>query len=1005
MEERIERDLEGGRHAALAGELEALVQEHPLRERLRAHLMLALYRSGRQAEALEAYAGARRVLTDELGLEPSAELRELQRAILAQDATLAAVPSAGRREEAVEAARGVFVGREAEVAELREAWTDAVAGRGRLVLLVGEPGIGKSRLAEELIHQARMQRAQVLVGRCWEGGGAPAYWPWVQSIREYVRAADAGVLRARLGGGAADIAQMIPDVRERLPDVPEPPSPASEGARFRLFDSTARFLRDVAAERPLLLVLDDLHAADEPSLLLLRFIAGEVVDARILVLGTYRDVDPTVRDPLASTLAELAREPVTQRIHLTGLTNGDVAHFIEALVGTTPRAELVEAIHEETEGNPLFVGEIVRLLAAEGRLADADGRALSRLGIPQGVREVIGRRLRRLSEECVQILTLASVLGREFALEAIERLAGYPSKQVYELLDEAVSARVLTPGGRGRLRFAHALIRETLYEGLTTPRRVQLHRKAADTLEALYAADPEPHVAELTYHYVEAAPGGDVDKAIAYAQRAANRALGLLAFEEAARFYELALETVELKQAIDMGLRCELLLGLGEAQARAGDEAAASTAFLAAAELARSSGVAEQLARAALGYSGRFVWMVRGADEDVVPLLDDALSALGERESALRAKVLARLAGALRDQPEPERRGELTAQAVAIARRLDDRSALAYALDGRYCAVWGPDNPAERLEIADELLQVSREIGDRERLIQGHYYRAVALLEVGRIADVRDELRTMDRLVRELRQPAQRWYVEVLRGIVALFEGDYATADVAIRTGVEFGQTMRSRLSVVAFRVQSTMLEQVRGNLDYGVEVMEQSVKETPTLTAFPSILASLYAARGRNADAAAILSANAENDFEALPDNDKLFSWSLLGEVCCALADPTHAGALYELLAPYADRNVVCHPGCAIGSVSRYLGLLAALLDRVDDAVQRFDEALVMNERMSARPWLAHTQEDYARTLLARDHRGDDERARAFLDAALATYRDLGMTGPLARAESLVAG
>ena len=289
-----------------------------------------------------------------------------------------------------------------------------------------------------------------------------------------------------------------------------------EGARFRLFDSVGHFLRNAAASRPLVLVLDDLHVADEPSLLLLRFVAGGIAGSRILVVGTYRDVDPTVRDPLASTLAELAREQVTRRIELGGLTEEDISEYVELTAGTTPSAGLSAAIHTETGGNALFVAEVVRLLAADGHVSDVDARELWTLGIPQGVREVIGRRLRRLSEECVVVLTLASVLGREFALDALQRLTEVPADELLDLLDEPVAARVLTsvPGARGRLRFGHALVRETLYEGLTTPRRVQLHRRAGEALEALYAQDQEPHLAELAHHFLEAAPGGDLDKAL-----------------------------------------------------------------------------------------------------------------------------------------------------------------------------------------------------------------------------------------------------------------------------------------------------------------------------------------------------------------------------------------------------------------------------------------------------------------------------------------------------------
>jgi DNA-binding SARP family transcriptional activator/tetratricopeptide (TPR) repeat protein len=1001
LEDRIEADLAAGRHGALVGELEVLVSEHPLRERLRGQLMLALYRSGRQAEALDAYQDARRALVDELGIEPSPELRELEMAILRQDASLSLRPMTEVPTDATETTRGVFVGREAELAELRQAFADAVAGSGRLVLLVGEPGIGKSRLADEVMRHARTHGATVLVGRCWEGGGAPAYWPWVQSIREFVRNAEPDTLRTQLGPGAVDLAQIVPEVRKLLPDVPEPKALESESARFQLFDSTTTFLRTVAAERPLLLVLEDLHAADEPSLLLLRFVAGALGGSRILVVGTYRDVDPTVRDPLAATLAELAREPVTGRVQLTGLTELDVARFIELTADVDPSNELVTAIHDETEGNPLFVGEVVRLLSSEGRLQEADGRALSTLGIPQGIREVIGRRLLQLSDESTRVLTLAAVLGREFRLDVLERLSGLSANSLLDVLDEAITARLVmgVPGSRGQLRFAHALIRDTLYDELTTPRRVRLHRLVGEALETLYEEAEEPHLAEIAYHFFEAAPGGDVDRAVEYARRAADHAVRLLAYEETARLYASALEALELKPVIAARERCELLLGLGEAQARAGDESAARATFLRTAEVARSAGLSAELARAALGYSGRFVWMTRGLGEDASALLEDALSSLGERDSSLRARVLARLAGTLRDQPEPKRRDELSAEAVDMARRLDDRAALAYALDGRYSAIWGPHNVDERLPIIDEILTLADEVGDHERTIQARFYRAMAFFELCQMSDLYIELEEIERVVSDLRQPAQRWYVAVLRAILALFEGRFEVASrELIPNAFEIGRTMRAHMPRGSFRVQLFLLHREQGRIDSCVVTAEE-MREWPTINAFECFIAAAYIEAGRQADARAILKRLAGIDFDILLDNDKMWGWSLLAEVSAALGEAAHASRLYELLSPYSERNAVCHPAAALGSVARYLGLAATTFERYDEAEQHFEAALAANERMGARPWLAHAQEDYGRMLFARDGLGDRERAGKLVDTALANYRELGMDGPLAKA------
>ena len=556
LEERIEVDLELGGHSDVIGVLEGLVNEHPLRERFRAHLMLALYRSGRQADALEVYQATRRALTEELGIEPSRELRERQQAVLRQDAALDSPPISTA---APERSGGVFVGREHELAELVGALEAALAGRGRLVLLSGEPGIGKSRLADGLVGHARTLGARVIVGRCWEAGGAPPYWPWVQALRAYVRETDLDALQEQLGAGAGDIAQLLPELRE-LFELALPPAMDPEGARFRLFEAASSFLRSAAHARPIVLVLDDLHAADEPSLLLLRFVAREIADSRLLVACAFRDVDPTLRDPLTSTLAELVREPLASQIGLTGLSGADVGSYIELSTGVEPAPGLVEAIHAETDGNPLFVAEVVRLLDADGRIAEADAHQR----IPPGVRTVIGRRVARLPERCRSLLAPASVLGREFGFDALAHLSELPHDDMLDALDDAMAERIVTdvPGSPSRLRFCHALIRDPLYDELPSARRLQLHHDAGEALEAVYSVDLEPHLAELAQHFIAAGPAS-ADKAVDYARRAGHRAAGQLAYEEAARLYYMALPV------LDRGVnRCEVLLALGDSQAR-----------------------------------------------------------------------------------------------------------------------------------------------------------------------------------------------------------------------------------------------------------------------------------------------------------------------------------------------------------------------------------------------------------------------------------------------------
>jgi DNA-binding SARP family transcriptional activator len=635
LEERLDADLALGRHADLCGELEALVAEHPLRERLRGQLMLALYRSGRQADSLETYQDARTALTEELGIEPSRDLQELQQAILHQDPALDHV---GLDEAPAEPARGLFVGRGRELAELSGALDDALSGAGRVVLLIGEPGVGKTRLADELIARARVRGARVMVGRCWEAGGAPAYWPWVQSLRAHVRETEPHVLRAQLGVGAAELAQLLPELRELFSDLPEPPAPESEGTRFRLFEAVSSLLRSATGDRPLVLMLDDLHAADEPSLLLLQFVAREIADSPLLMICAFRDVDPAMRDPLVSALAELVREPHTTQIALSGLSQDDVAEYIQLSTGIQPSPRLVEAVHTETEGNPLFVAEAVRLLDAEDQIADRDAH----LRIPPGVRAVIDRRVGRLSERCRSLLVTASVLGREFGLDALVRLTEHPRDQLMDALGEASAERIVgdVPGSPGRLRFGHALIRDTLYDELAPAHRMQIHQEAAEALEEVHSHDLAPHLAELALHYHAAAPAGGAEKAIEYARSAGDQAASQLAYEEAARLYEMALTMVDRPSD-----RCDLLLAIGDARARAGDSPASKEAFREAAELAEERTLSERLARAALGYGGRIIWERQLDDERLVPLLERALAALGGDDSPLRVRLLARLAG------------------------------------------------------------------------------------------------------------------------------------------------------------------------------------------------------------------------------------------------------------------------------------------------------------------------------------------------------------------------
>ena len=463
------------------------------------------------------------------------------------------------------------MGRQREIGELKAALSDAISGRGRLVMLVGEPGIGKTRTAQELASHAESCGAQVFWGRCYEEEGAPPYWPWVQPIRDYVQQHAPERLQSEMGPGAADIAEIVPEVREKLPGLDPPPYLEPQQARFRLFDSITGFLRNAARYQPLVLVLDDLHWADEPSLLLLRFLAQQLAGSSILVLGCYRDVELSRQHPLSETLAWLSREQAFQRHLLRGLSREETGRLIEEICAVRPSQPLVENVFVHTEGNPYFMTEVVRLLSLQGELEGAETGGPRHLRIPEGVREVIGQRLNQLSKRCNLALTTASVIGREFSLELLNRLIQDLSEdQVLEAVEEAQEGRLIEelPQRAGQYKFAHMLTQETLSEELSLTRRVRLHAQIGETLEELYGAGAEVHAAELAYHFVQAETATGAEKLVKYTLLAGEQALAAYAYEEALAYFQRALAAKE-GQPVDAETAAALF-GLARSQAAAG---------------------------------------------------------------------------------------------------------------------------------------------------------------------------------------------------------------------------------------------------------------------------------------------------------------------------------------------------------------------------------------------------------------------------------------------------
>jgi hypothetical protein len=583
------------------------------------------------------------------------------------------------------------------------------------------------------------------------------------------------------------------------------------------------------------------------------------------------------------------------------------------------------------------------------------------------------------------------VLGREFELDVLSGLAELAEDDLLDVLDEAVGARVVTdvPASPGRLRFAHVLIRDTLYEGLTSMRRARLHRRALDVLEELHGDDSG--ASRLVQHAMAAR---EFERALRHALRAGDRALGQLAYEEAARLYRTAIDALDATDRPDAAARCRLLLALGEAEDSAGERAAARTAFLAAAQGARSLGLRRELALAAIGYGGRIVWGRAGYDDRLVPMLEEGLAAAGDEHPVLRVRLLARLAGALRDEPARQRRDALSREAVELGRRTGDLAALAYALNGRAAAIMAPDTGEEVVALGTELRAVGERLGDRERLVQAYTHRSFGLQQAGEMRVVDSELELAMRLARQLGQPAPIFLVGGVQAMLALAQGDFALANAIQRETFAQGDREHRRATRTVETMQRYAQSDFAGRLAELAADVEELVAEEPTRPVFRCVLAHLQTRLGHTPDTQRTLDDLTASDLAALPfDQEWLFATSLLAETAAMLRSGEAARVLYRALSPWAALNVVDQGEGIRGSVARYLGLLAGTLERWDEADRHFTEAARRNAEMGLRPWLALTQDDHATMLRTRGRPDDRQLAKTLRDTALATYLELGMS------------
>jgi class 3 adenylate cyclase len=907
--------------------------------------------------------------------------------------------------------RFAMFGRSAETEALALAWAKAKDGQRQVVLVAGEPGIGKTRLATEAARAAHADGGTVLFGACDEDVALP-YRPFVEALRHYVTHAPAAVLATHVGTHRGELARLVPELARRIPDLPAPQAAEAETERFLLFEAVTGLLARASRESPIVLVLDDLHWAVAPELLLLKHLVRSVEPMRLLVIGTYRDTDLSLIHPLTALLADLRKESGVERVSLHGLDDAAVEALVAAVARhelDDPLIELARVVRRETEGNPFFIGEVIRHLGESGALFQEGGRwtyrgDIARLGIPEGVREVIGRRLGRLSEPTSRVLGLAAVIGRQFDVALLATIAETSEDAVLDALEEATSAALVTQirGSPDTFTFRHALIRTTLYEELSAPRRARLHQRVGEALEALVQATPGARIEELAYHWFAATRTADIGKAIAYARQAGERALAGLAFEEAAAHFARALGVLEPRGPDGERLRCDLLLALADAQRRAGDNTYRETVAQAVAA-ARALGDGERLALAALTSArpGGFMASAYLVDEGLISLYEEANAALGNDDSLLRARMLGQLAAELIYASAPrERREALSREAVEIARRLGDRAGLAHVLILRLLAIHDPFTLAERLGLIAELAALASELGSSEFGWHAALHRMTALLESGDIGGAERALGEVERLAGELRQPFYAWFARLGRTMLAVMRGA-PDAEAQVFATFELGMASGQPDAPASLGAQMVILRHNQGRHAELADILRANVEAMPHIPAWRATLARLYCETDQFAEAREQVDILRANDFHH-PLN---WSWAAyvvnLSEPVSDLRDRSAAAVLYERLRPIAGQVLTALVGCA-GSFALWCGMLAACLGRWEDAERHFADALAMNERLGARPYAVRTRRAWADMLVDRGVPGDAARAQELIAVARLEAGTLGMAREIIRLERL---
>ena len=983
--------------AELSGAVRAaseLVELAPFRESGYAVLMDAQTASGNVAEALRTFDRVRTVLRDELGTAPAPQLLDQHRRLLALERgevrAEVAAPATDPQlplPSPLAGAAGLFVGRRADVDRIRAGVAAATAGERRFLAVAGDAGIGKTTLTAHVAQEAHAGGATLLYGRCSEEPLLP-YEPFVDALCHLIVSSSPAAVTPEANPELDELGRWMPDLG-RVVAQPHAVAAEPETRRFRMFEAMVDLLARMSRERPLVLVVDDLHWAEASTLRLLRHIGRSGRLRRVLVVLALRGTDSGDRQALEALLGDLRRDAELERIDLGGLDSGDVRDLIAAS-GVELEPTLAERVMEVTAGNPFFLGETLRALASS---PGAHAEALPRIALSPAVKDMIARRLARLGPRGLEVLSTAAVLGPAFRLDVLEEVAPAGDPSVLAVLEEAVTIKLVSevPGDVHAFTFEHALVREALFDSMTRIRRLRLHREIGRVLERRRDELRAPP-SELAEHFFAARELGDAEPAVRYETEAGVRATEALAYEEAARHFQRALTALDLvaDPDPDPAQRCDLLLAAGEAQQRSGD-ADARESFAEAAAVARGR-LPDRLAHAAIGVAGRYSEAgVR--DEELVALLEEALAELGDDDTAMRARVLARLAEALHFSGSTERALELASDALAIARRVGDDEALGAALSGRHVSLLHAAHARERLAVSAEMAEFAHRAGRPELLVLAHHARLYDLFEVGDVEGVRSAHAALRRLSAELRQPLFRHYVLSWAQVLSQIEGRFTDAeDLAVEL-LTLQQGLGARDADTVFAARLFAIRRDQGRLAELLPAVESFLERFPHFMPVQTALPMIVHASGDEERARHELKAVGRRIGEIPRDFFWLSAISWVAEAAATLRAPALIDELYPLLEPYADLTVQLGFAACLGSVERLLGLMSAARGDAAVASGHFRRALAHDGRLAGRALVTRTQAEFA-VFLAESGAGADERldAHELGTGALAASRELGM-------------